>query len=281
MQKKKNLKRISKKLKSLWNKFYFSKNNKMAMDLIENKRNDYISFKGRSFRVGEKGSTVSFTGLTRRLHDVFWPQTDDNPEGNEDSKSRKPLFNKEHYVPSIGMKRTCKTWGSIHGKKVHKQISKIIGKITSGKSIKLNSNLDPCTLRILNLFCIKSWIPFVTEFQIFDESSSVATAIDFCVFDTEKSKIILIELKTGYETQEYGELPEDEYMKHINIKNCPLNRHMLQLLWMQLVLEKRYGLKVDESMILRTCPKQRLTHLINKPNWSNSEHIRQKLFVNI
>lgn len=270
-----NFKKLSKDIKEMWEVFIKSKKTQKVRDIIQHPRNENVSLCGRSFRVGQKGSSVQYTGLTHKLHDMFWPDTEENPEKNE-AKKRPPLIKQSHYIPSKGMKSDCKTYGHLHGTKVHSQINKFVQRLKAGKPLRISSYLDPCTIRIIRLLNHKRWIPFSSEFAIYDEDSKVATAIDILVFDIRKNEMIMLELKTGYETEEYGELEEDERMDMINIKNSPRNRHSLQLLWMVLILKKKYDIKIDDALILRILPKQKVAMLLPLEKWCMKKKFQKK-----
>lgn len=193
-------KRLMSEFKDMWSIFVKSRSNRRVWEMVNHPRNANIALSGRSFRVGKKGSSVQYTGLTHRLHDEYWPDTEEDPEKNKGPK-RTPLYKKEHYVPSKGLKKECKTWGHKHGTRVHSQINKFVKKLTSGKKISVTKYTDPCTLRVLNLLASKRWVPVSAELPIYDEESRVATAIDILVFDINKKEIIMLELKTGYESE--------------------------------------------------------------------------------
>lgn len=288
MEKNKKKKKKSFHFKKIDNSLYdmvniFSKIKKekkiQLNQLLFNERNSLVSLRGRSFRVGEPGSSVQYTGLTHKLHDMFWEDTEEDPTKNKNK--RPPKYKKEHYVPSSGLKSECKTNGSRHGKKVHSQIDKVVKKLREGKPLKLSSSTDPCTIRVLNVFISKRWLPVASELAIYDEESKVATAIDVVVFDIVKKELIIIELKTGYENEEYGDLEEDDRMDLINVKNSPRNRHMLQLLWMCLILKKKYGIHVDDAYILRVLPKQKLCALIAMDSWARNSDFQDSFLKSL
>ena len=280
-----NFKKLKDDFLELWKKFLKSKKTQKVKDIMTHPRNPSVSLRGRAFRVGPEGSSILYTGLTHRLHDMFWPNTNEDhhflwPFQNEGPK-RQPLINKSHYIPSKGLKSECKTNGSHHGTKVHSQIKKFVDRLTTSKNLRISSSLDPCTLRILRLFLQKRWIPFASELAIYDEPSKIATAIDVLVFDMIKHELVIIELKTGYEGEEYGPLEEDERMDRINVKNCPKSRHELQLLWMILILKKNYDISVDNAFILRVCPKQKIAMLLSLEKWTMNETFQKKFTASL
>jgi hypothetical protein len=247
--------------------------------LIGNKRNKFISLVGkRAFRVGEKGHTAVFTGITHKLHDVFYPDTEEDPykRSKEDIKRRKPL---KHYQPQGTFKRKCKTFGSKHGTKVHQQIQTFVKQFVKGKKITFRRSLDACTIRILKLLLTKGWIPVASELMVYDEELKIATAIDLIVLEVTTQKMFFIELKTGYENEEYGIHPTDKGMsKPLNkIANCPQNRHQLQLLMTLLIVQRGHKFKPDGAFILRSCSKQEMAVLIGMAQWTTDPSIHKSI----
>ena len=268
------LKLLTVSLQKLKDKYYsdgISKSCKEKLDYIRtHKRNNDVKLIGRSFRVGQKGSTKVFTGIKPKLGDKFWPDTDENPftRNPEDLKRRRPLVQ----MHPKGMKKQCKLSGEKHGKLVHAQVCRFT-KSFSKRNVKMKlpmTTLDPCTIRILNLFITKGWVPVMSELPIYNEDWRTATSIDLIVVELTTSKIIVIEIKTGYEEEEYGEHPTDKVMRTPmnHVINCPKNRHVMQLLGMLIMLKNRYGVSVDDAFVLRSCAKMRGAVLVNMPSWS-------------
>lgn len=242
--------------------------------LIDHKRHSDIKLTNRTFRVTIDGKSEPYTGLTHRLHDLFYPNTEEDPfkRNKEDMKRRR--------VRGAFLKKVCGTSGSQHGSKVHDQIRKFTASFIKRKTkIKLPARLDQCTIRILMAFVKEKWIPVISERAIFNEDWGVATAIDLVVYEMKSRSLTLIELKTGYENEVYGELSSDDRMKSpLNtVVNCPLNRHLLQVMAMLLMIRNKYGMCMDRAKILRSCARSRKVVLIGLPEWFFYESVQRNL----
>lgn len=230
----------------------------------------------------KKVDTV-YEGITGKLRETFHPDTSDDPiersKRNRLLGGRKPLNQKP-----IG-KSPCKKKGAPHGTLVHNQIERMTKIITRKCDIEYykrqEERLDMCTQSLVDE-CIKNkWFPLRSEFIIFDENLKVATASDLFLVDIIKWRLIKVELKTGYENEEYGIHPNDvKFPPPLNkITNCPLNRHQLQLLSMGIILEKRYDVKVDDMVIIRMCPKLRTIEIREPSNWCRMEYYKEVIYA--
>ncbi len=217
-----------------------------------------------------------YSGLTHKLRDVFWPETEEDPwkRSKEEVKNRKT---KSVYAPSK-IRRTCLTYGAKHGTEVHRQVSHYVD-LRSRDSDRRGDAVeaflerfpepDPCTVRILKFLAKKSWDPIASEFQVWDKKMRTATAIDLVVVDVARCKLIAIEVKTGYENEEYSQHPSDGNMAFPldNVPNCPMWRHQLQIMAGVGMISGNYGLKIDEFYVLRACSKKKGVILIEGAPW--------------
>lgn len=217
-----------------------------------------------------------YSGLTHKLKDIFWPETEEDPwkRSKEEVKNRKT---KSVYSPSK-MRRTCPTYGANHGTKVHQEISHYVdlrnrdpnkGEDAVPDFLQKFPEPDPCTVRILKFLAEKSWDPIASEFQVWDKKMRTATAIDLVAIDVIRSKLIAIEIKTGYENEEYSQHPSDGTMAFPlhNVPNCPMWRHQLQIMTSVGMVSDNYGLKIDEFYVLRACSKKKGVILIEGSSW--------------
>lgn len=239
--------------------------------LINNERNSRIRYLSGSFRVkDDEGKEKVYTGLHRFLHRNYYPNTNERyPD-----KQRKSY----KYFPT-NVKRSCETYGEDHGILVHSQIEMFLH-----NNFTLESEpdyIDPCTLRIIRILYKRNWLPICSELAIFDETLKVATSIDLLVFDVEEQKLYLIELKTGYECENYGPLQKDEGLENPilkNVKNCPYNRHALQVLYMKMIVQRKYNVKIDDSFIILTRSKHRDAQVIPVPHWGRDGVILRSMY---
>ncbi len=267
-----------------------TKGRKKIMRLVNHKRNDQIKLVTVGYK---KAFTINFgnnkdylyPGLTKRLHQTFYPELEedptkkrkDTPEG-ERTKVQSPF-----YQPSK-LPRTCKLFGKDHGTQVHGELEKFTNYIINGqgkdKFFSDVSDPDPCTLRVLSYLESKKWIPILSEHKIWDEDLRLATSVDMIALDMRTGKVIMIELKTGYEGEIYGPTENDPKFPAPleTITNCPLNRHMLQLLSMDLILKKKYGISLDELCIIRSLSKQKSVQKISPPGWTRTKVYRENVY---
>ncbi len=213
-----------------------------------------------------------YPGLHNFMKSRFYP--DQNMRFPD--KNRKP----QKWKPS-SQKRTCQLYGKEHGSLVHNQMELFTQQmITSDTRPCREPYVDPCTIRILNVFEQKKWLPICSEVPIFDESLKVATSIDLIALDTVNEQVILIELKTNYESESYYPLESDACMpKPLSMfKNCPLTRHMLQLALMKLILAKKYSVEVDRSFIVQSRSKSCDVKLMDLSGWENRSGLLEQLY---
>jgi len=192
---------------------------KKAKDLINFSKN--VRFDGESFQINGKKAC----GLLRRLgQKTKW--------SNANPYERNPLMIKRRRRGAETLsnaRRSCPNWGNKHGIRVHSEIAKFSHNIANlRKVIRKNSKkLDPCSERIIKFLFIKKWIPIISELPV--GKQGLATAVDLIVVDKNTGELIAIELKTGYENENYGPVPGDLPLSFGSLRDCPRHRHELQL----------------------------------------------------
>jgi hypothetical protein len=243
--------------------------------LLKHPLNDHVKFQGRSFAVDGR----AFPGLTTRLHDVYWPQTDENPKtrSKADRDRRQPL---KFYEPKTQRDRRCKGTDAKHGKRVHAEVCRYINQFVSGKRMNASVRWDPCTIRILTVILNKEWLPVAGEFAIYDKSHKIATACDGLFVSLKTGGLILLEFKTGYEGEEYGPHPSDEAMRYPleRLPNCPKNRHILQLFAMVIIMRDVYKTSVSEAYVVHSCARKKHTALVGLPSWAGDPNVQKGFY---
>ena len=257
--------------------------------LVKHARNSWISQRGVgkniAFEVTRPGfSPILYSGLTKRLKAILYPETEENPmyKSHQD-RARKAKY----YKPSAQKKENvCGVSGAEHGKRVHQQIDYYFKRLKENKNLTIeecfpNETYDKCAKNILSVLSIKGWSIVATEFPISDDACRVATAIDILAYDSQKGNLLLLEVKTGYESEEYGVHQNDKGFPSPfhKIANCPRNRHMLQLMGMKELLQKQYQVTIDEAYIVRVLPrcKSKVT-LISMSKWCYAHVNRTNLY---
>jgi hypothetical protein len=228
-----------------------------------------------------------YPGIHDRLQSVFYPEVSENPieksKRNKELGGRKPL-NKNL---KSGMKTPCSKSGSNHGTMVHNQIDRLTRVMNRQGNfdyyLKQKEEVDHCVISFVDLCIKKGWFPLASEFIIYDEDIDVATAIDLLVVDILRWKLIMIEIKTGYEDEEYGLHPNDTKFSRVitDLTNCPLNRHLLQLVTMDMMLRVKYDVIVDELYIIRMCPRLGIIEEYAPSEWCNQEKYRLLVYTSM
>lgn len=256
-----------------------------ARKILQDPRRKLISFSGESFKVGDAGAKKSYTGLTKVLPKLFWPETVEDPRqrSKEEVKRRKST---KHYTPSGSSqtKRRCKGHGAKHGSTVHAEVCKFVRKLAGGKGIRtVSDKYDPCTVRIINLLAENKYFPIASEHSIYDEISCVATAFDMIGIHIPTSQLVGFEVKTGGEGEVYGPHPTDGKMLYPanKIINCPQNRHAMQLLGTLLIARDRHRYQIDDAKVIRTCPVQQNAQLLAMPDWTSDPTMQENVLKSL
>lgn len=256
---------------------------KKVTKLLNHSRNDSISLvrtseKGAAFSVRDKrGNHHLYTGLTKKLKRLLYPDLEENPWYKERG-ARQPA----HYQPKY--KRVCEKFGKDHGTQVHSEIEIFVNeykRTNTFRSFELRvPHPDPCTSRIIQTCLDKNWYPVSAEFKIYDEDARTATAVDMIVVDQNSWKLVLIEVKTGYEDEVYGPHAQDSKFKRPfeKITNCPLFRHQFQLVSMMIMIQKKYKIAMDDAYLLRSLPKSRTIETISLAKWARNKDYKENLY---
>lgn len=273
-KKKEALKLLEKSLQQLKDKFLkipLKPHIKQRIDhILNHPRHADIRVCNKAFRVGPEGKSKLYTGLTKKLHGLFYPHYEEDPM----KRSAEEVRRRKATNTQGKQKKACRSSGSAHGTKVHAQVQRFVKSFVKRKTkVNIPMSYDPCAIRVLNLFVSKQWIPIYSELAIYNEDWTVATSIDILVLDISdpsNPKIILGELKNGYESETYESISTDEFMRQplANVRNCPMNRHVLQTIVMVMMLRRKYGIIVDDAVIIRSLARQRGIMIINMPLWA-------------
>lgn len=264
--------------------------NKFKM-LLSNRKLKQIELVGvgnrKAFRVRQRKQVTGgkiFSGLTKTMAKCFYPHSaDEMPADREKRRS------KRGGPPNLAkrLKSTCKTHGKEHGSVVHKQIEEftdtLIGKLSLEHFEIRNPNPDRCFKKFIRLCSIKGWVPVASELAIYDEDLGVATSVDVLVLDSNTAEMIVIELKTSYESTCYQSHPSDAAMTGplSFLKDCPLNRALLQVFVSGVIIEKNYRVVPDKLAVVRICPKQDILEIYTMPDWlsiSKNRHLKEDIF---
>lgn len=254
---------------------------------LNEKRKSIRLIPGKSFSVRNSidGHTEEklMPGVIPTIKSLFWPWSIDDPT----KKPRSEVIRRKNNAPYELQKitRSCPTYGSMHGTIVHSEMAHCVEAISKPERmiqelIDKVPSPDPCTIRILETLRLKGWIPLGSELPIWDSTMNIATAIDLVAMDIHEQELIVIELKTGYENEEYMEIDGDPLMLYPcdSLRDCPDNRHQMQLMTTLLILKKGYDIDVDAAYVVNTCSKRRGANVIEQSSWCKKDENYKRLY---
>jgi hypothetical protein len=153
-----------------------------------------ISFSSSAYylKVKDSNKLKLLNGLLPSLKNCFWPNMDyyamlASKKGNQSIQKKGDTSN-----GGFGQ-----YYGKIRGSIVHTQLHDYLF-YNNYFFEKKHKQLHPWSKRILEEIIKKGWIPIISEFNVFDSKTNIGTSIDMVCYCRSKSKIILIEIKTGY-----------------------------------------------------------------------------------
>jgi len=133
--------------------------------------------------------------------------------------------------------RRRKTRGHDLGSKVHKQVARLV----NGEGREL-VRPEPIARNFIRYMQRYEWTPLAAELPCVIPEVRVGTMVDVIAMDAD-GQYVLIENKIGYgDTMHKAR----SYMKGplMNVTDCPLNQHFVQLAMMRLMLERTHEIKV-------------------------------------
>jgi hypothetical protein len=144
----------------------------------------------------------------------------------------------------------CGGYGKEHGTRVHDQVKVLISSYLQTKSyaqgfLKLDDDVDLCTLRFLNFMSENNWTPVCTEYRMYDSNLGIATAADVVVVHEPTLHTVFLELKTGGSVAGFSTpRTRADNGTRINMRNelrsradTPLNRAYAQCLYMVIMMQ--------------------------------------------
>lgn len=241
-------------------------------------RISFVSNSYSRFMVQRGGKKVTYRGLVPVLKEKFYPEVEEDPRKN---KNKRQKTQHEKYIPK--MKSECEKSSKEHGDLVHNQVQQYVSLLKKRSSLEtikdVVADFDKCSNRVIALLHQKGWTPVFSEYPLFFDDVGVATKADLIVYEKSTGKLILIELKNGYEDEEYGPVEGDKIydMPSFEIRDCPKNRHFLQLMCTGMMMDKTFHANPDKSYIVRCRPKMRDIECIEAPKWIKSRELKAYL----
>ena len=186
---------------------------------------------------------ISSTTLIHKLFNPF------NADGIIQEMQRSPLWSKNKYYPMT--KEEIKKLWSKNSEQAMIQGTKLHADIESYLNYETLSNESKEFQYFLNFMKKTKFVPYRTEWKIYDEEKKVAGTIDACsrnengeltIFDWKRSKEIKksSDFKKKYSTK--------KYLSHLEDVN--FNHYSLQLNLYKYILEKQYNEKVKDMYLV-------------------------------
>lgn len=223
--------------------------------LLDNERNKRICHRGRAFYYTDEDDIYYCPkGLLPTLSHIYWPDFDAKEITKKQKTYTKPgrkrgrkglqENNKKGFPTSQKEKKRGRFYGIIKGSEVHEEIQDFID-LDKKSFLKKHPVIHDFTRRILLFISERNWIPFISEFMVFDEDIRVATSIDLVCLDIATGKVIFLEFKTGYEG--YFDRFTGYMRKSLSkLTNSPFNQAHVQLITSVLITMKSHRISVDE-----------------------------------
>jgi hypothetical protein len=169
------------------------------------------------------------------------------------------MINSERWPASkyYGMtpKQIKQLWNSngqearVAGTKIHDQIEKYC----NGEEIETEEG-DVALDQFLEWDEMRNWVPYRTEWKIFDDDLKIAGTVD-AVFEKD-GEYVLVDWKRSKEIVRGNKFDCSVHPALKHLPECNFVKYSLQLNLYKYILEKNYGLKISKILILNVHPGQ-------------------------
>ncbi len=135
--------------------------------------------------------------------------------------------------PRPGGHWTGKNGGRSRGSKVDAQVSRIVN--SGAAALKKITHCYTLTRLVFAALKAKNLEPVMAQRVVLSEARRIATAADILCYDTEKHRLVVVELKTGFDhgRRAAAETSDGKPCKMkpplSKLADCNLNRHLCQL----------------------------------------------------
>lgn len=174
--------------------------------------------------------------------------------------------------------------GASHGSTVHRQVELLIRMMTSDTyNAELVCDFDPCVFRLLNACLAEGWLPVESEFKLWDGLLGIGSAIDLVCIDVDRHRIVLVELKNGYDDARYAAIDERDRMcaPFADIPASPYFRHTFQVLLYKLMLVRNYELPADllVPVVVQVSARSGTSNVYPLPAWADDERTQDAIYA--
>jgi hypothetical protein len=185
---------------------------------------------GRGFAfAGESGPAAKASGITKLLQRVYYP----------DYKYRGGARGERGKGPK-GMRR---------GTLVDVQVRDAVDALAAGVPFKKTKKTHPLTVKFMSALDVLGLDPVATQTKVGDRGERLATAVDLVARDRKTDRVVLIELKCGFNN--YMDTSTGR-MKH-ELKaypNSPRFQHQLQLAVTTELFVRTFGIRPKTAYVL-------------------------------
>lgn len=258
--------------------------------IFDNKLEQALIHDGKGYKLKyDKGdgkvNIRHLKGITKALSTLFWPGF--MPVKNTQLIRGSNRFNNSNANNMIGgsnnnmesnntMKRkrpgsldAARVLGMVRGSKIHKQLHDYT-QLMSFNMYGLNNDLHnqqaiksfeimhpvchPSTHKILSMMRDWRWVPIRASIPVYNPDSidsKWATEIDLIALDTNQNNLVLIEIKTGYDTNFQKGTSNMRFINNLN--NSPLNQAKIQLVAASMLFNRMYSSIKTCSMYVIWC----------------------------
>ena len=198
----------------------------------------------------EKYHSYSYKGMklissTSLIHKLFIPF---NADDIINDMQASPLWERNKYYPMT--KEQIKNLWSKNSEEAMIQGTKLHADIESYLNYEVISNESKEFQFFLNFMKDKKFVPYRTEWKIFDEDMKIAGTIDACSED-ENGELTLFDWKRSKEIKKSNDFKKKysikEYLKHLEDVN--FNHYSLQLNLYKYILQKKYKKKIKDMYL--------------------------------
>ena len=236
-------------------------------DVNAHERDQRLVFVGEGelheyFLDGQTGLTLSVTSLVK----TFFPEFDTEAVAERTFNSK--TFATRNHQPSYryagcksvqDIKDRWSKWSDL-GTRLHLNIEQYYNQIA----------VEPCEenlctwrqfQRLMEDSTFVRWEPYRTEWGVFDEETLICGQIDFCgMINPATKEVVLIDWKRcrdiprfAYPSRETGN-KETGYGCCMKLDSCKYFKYSLQLNVYKYILEKNYGLRVSQMLLVQFHP---------------------------
>ena len=205
---------------------------------------DNMAFKVRN---NDTDTEKTFRGLTRALHDVFWPDYA-YQESIYDATPRLKTKSSKGKKRGGGLMAAQRN-GLSRGTRTHRQLEDYVNMPIEEFLRENGKTLDVYTSKAIVAFREWELVPLRAEVPVFDEATQVATSIDTLCMD-KSGALVLVEVKTGFDNYLMRGSGPMKGPLQFSYSNSPLNQAFLQALFSNELMNRCYGISADHIYVV-------------------------------